>query len=483
MTSTSRYIDIDSSYRNRLSYPDIGNFVVPVNTTSFASNAYTAKDPVLLAFPYDTGLTYYMDVNTDFGQPLLEVGIGTPDSDGAMPIINFYNGNYIQIYDNFFRIISYSYTGPGTSFPYYVVCDQDWPGGYANYPASNPVYTAPPYNLGNTGAGLQYTIRYELPVSLNGYGYGNTGAFTPVYQEALSPLNPYPLNYPSGKTVTREVILGTNASTRDGAYVGKYLFSLPPIYLFPWIDPYYPEITSSSINSGLIFNLLGPGYEGVLENVVYTKYQWSLITAYTGATKTATLKSAFLLGAAFDPLVPIGTFTGTYEILNYSYDNFRCIKYAGTETYNNPRCASVSLSNLIIPSYIPITNINAGYITDYPFVWVAVYSDKGQTYQQPIMSNAPASNKALFKCRTLYNQPTKFLSLGSTTNGQAIYFKQDDDLHVEILLPNGQPIRFTPALYTAVSGGKYTFFPGASFPIPPDPQAQVYLTLSVSYVS
>ena len=57
--SHSYQIDIDSSFRDRISYPDCGNFVIPINTSfSNSNNPFTARDPVLLGFPYDTGECY-----------------------------------------------------------------------------------------------------------------------------------------------------------------------------------------------------------------------------------------------------------------------------------------------------------------------------------------------------------------------------------------------------------------------------------------
>jgi hypothetical protein len=428
---SSRYIDIDSGFRNRKSYPDVGSFVVTMNDKTTNSTPATAKDPVILSFPYDTGIyTNLSQVSLDgisyygfstSGANLLRVDIGNSSAE----ITNFYVGNYIQIQQYFFKIIYYSWT-PSTPSPKYVICDQDYPGGPTSYP--------------NTTGGF-YTIRYQLP-ELLAVGTGAAPASIAGITYVRAPVSIYEdyllVNAPSAS----QVVLGSFASSKDGAYVGKYLF-LPPLI------PILPFLTTS----------------------FYTAYQWSLITAYTGATKTATVKTPFISA----PLAMTA-----YQILTFSYDNYKSLVYAGTSNLNNPRCSSVSLSNLIIPSYLPIANTNAGYITDYPYVWVAVYAERGGTYQHPIISASPASNRALFKCTIGFNQPTKFLSLGSVTNGQNVFFKQDDDLRVEILLPNGEPIRFTPSLYTLFSGS-FTFFPGLDFPIPPDPQQQVQLVLNVTY--
>ena len=48
-----RYIHIDSAYRDRLTYPNIGDFVVETNAYTLNGPA-TAKDPILSAFPYES---------------------------------------------------------------------------------------------------------------------------------------------------------------------------------------------------------------------------------------------------------------------------------------------------------------------------------------------------------------------------------------------------------------------------------------------
>jgi hypothetical protein len=387
---STRYIDIDSSYRDRLSYPEVGEFVIPVNSRCFVSSPYNAVDPVILSFPYDTGLATAFAINAVLGT--LEVTLGASSSD----IVNFYNGNYIQIGTFYAKILIYNSTTK------VIVTDKVYPG---------PLPVPP----------TQYTIRYQLPTQLAGNAYQDTTA-------ALS----------ADKI---HITLGAAASNIDNAYTGQYLFLLPPVTLLPWLK----------------------------DNPTFA-YQWALILSYNGTTKVATIQTPFLIPP------PIGT---VYEILRFSYDNFRSLKYYGTEIFNNPSCCNVSLTNLVIPSYLPVSNTNAGYITDYPYVWVSVYSDKASTYHQPIISNSPASTEALFKCVIGQLQPTKYLSLSSVTNGQSVYFKQNDNLQVKILLPNGEPVKFLPSLYTLYTG-TFTFYPGLGFPIPPDPQAQIQITLEVT---
>lgn len=47
-----RYIDIDSTYRNRVNYPIASNFVIPINYAGRDSTAATSIDPIIDGIPY-----------------------------------------------------------------------------------------------------------------------------------------------------------------------------------------------------------------------------------------------------------------------------------------------------------------------------------------------------------------------------------------------------------------------------------------------
>jgi hypothetical protein len=383
-----RYIDIDSSFRDRKTYPIAGDFVIPINSKSQTLNADTAQDPVILSFPYDAGLGAYA-VNVTTGT--LDVTLSTVSSS----VVNFYVNSYLEVGGLFFKIDKYD---PVTRI---ATMSSAYPGPL---PALN----------------TSYTIRFSLPVPLTGGIYQNTTG--------------------GASTSTTSITLGAAASVISGAYVGMYLFLRPATVTTPWLTT-------------------NPA----------TSYQWSLITAYDGATKVATVRTPFLVAP------PLGT---VYEILRLNYNNIKSLNYAGTDVFNNPRCCRMTLKNLIIPTFKILSNTGGGYITDYPYVWVNIWSEKGRTYQQPIISNSPYSSQAMFKVVISFNQPTRYISLASITDPQPIFFKINDSLHIQILLPNGEPINFSPINYILYTG-PLTYFPGMSFPIPPNPQDQLQISLLV----
>ena len=155
----------------------------------------------------------------------------------------------------------------------------------------------------------------------------------------------------------------------------------------------------------------------------------------------------------------------------------------GERPFSNPRCCTVNLLSLIIPAYLPLVSVNNGYITDYPYVYVAFYSEKERTYNQPIISMSPLSDKALFKVPISPNtdlSSTKFVTLNSGFSSISVYFKHNDTFHFEIYLPVGTPLRFNPAYFNFITG-IFTYFEGLGFPLPSNPKTNIQASLSISF--
>lgn len=410
--SHSYQIDIDSSFRDRISYPDCGNFVIPINTSfSNSNNPFSAKDPVLLGFPYDTGVCYDCTGPNVIGGFILQL------STGSLNNVNAYVGSIIQIgfaQDDYYTIAAYDHITR-------VIDTVEAYRGGGDYPI----------------APFQYTIRFELPI--------------PIPMNTLNYSNVLPVPSPTNKTV----VLGPEANglTRQ-SLIGKFIYFQPTVTLVPWYKYFISSLSPAQIAAYV--------------------FQWSLISDYDPVTHTVTLVTSLYAE------LPAGA---SYEILYFSYDNAQPLRYSGTEIFNNPRCCSISLSNCQIPAYLPIVSQNSGYITDYPYVYIAFYSERERTYNQPLMSMSPLSDRALFKvpiAPTIDVTTTKYLTLGGGITSQTVYFKHNDTFRFEIYLPNGQPITFNPVLYDFFSG-IYTYFNGLGFPIISDPRANIQATFNVSF--
>lgn len=355
-----RYIHIDSSYRDRITYPKIGDFVIETNGT-ILNSPDIARDPVVGAFPYEAN-------QLSGGSTTIQIALSVTSSN----ILNFYRDSFLEINGEFRKITGYDNTTQIAT-------------------VASAFSAAPP-------ALTKYTIRKEVPAERN-------------TTSALS----------SSKN---KVFLNAAASNVNNYYVNTYLFipgGTPP-----------------------------------------TSYQWKRITAYNGTTKEVTV------AGAFSALIPAGT---TYEILRFTRENIRPLNYQGSQTFSSSTCESLRLISLIVPN----RNIKNGYGTlqNYSHVYVTIYSDRAQSYSNPIISNAPAAQKALFQVPVTFNPNTSWLTLQGSYMTQNLSFKENDTLHITITLPTGEVLDFEPY-------NQYTYFNGFNFPIDSDPGTQVQIVLEVT---
>ena len=141
-----------------------------------------------------------------------------------------------------------------------------------------------------------------------------------------------------------------------------------------------------------------------------------------------------------NPLVNAVQNGDAFEILQYSSDNYSPFVYTGTLSSNSqPVAHEISLNSLTLPN---IYLKSGGRIAYYPYVYV-VLENVSSTSGNPknlIYSNNPNNYKAVFRAPiTDLNHPNNSPFVKLTGNGmkQTMVFKQNDDVHVSILLPNG----------------------------------------------
>jgi hypothetical protein len=162
--SYSRFIDITSSSRNRLTYPNVADFVIPTNS-NYQNTPTTAEDPILNAFPYETNLC-------SGGSTFTQVALAVTSSN----IVNFYRGSILNIGAEYRRITAYdNLTKICTVSPGFSV--------------------APP-------ALTLYSIRKELPIELTPGSFQNVTA--------------------AASTNLRQVVLPVGFNARS--YINNYIF-------------------------------------------------------------------------------------------------------------------------------------------------------------------------------------------------------------------------------------------------------------------
>lgn len=101
-----KYIDIDSTYRNRNLYPNPNDFVIPIVYSGRDSTASNAIDPVIDAIPYTASTK---SVGSNLTQVSADTSHITLDS-AETTIDNFYINSILEISGNFRTITSYNGT-------------------------------------------------------------------------------------------------------------------------------------------------------------------------------------------------------------------------------------------------------------------------------------------------------------------------------------------------------------------------------------
>uniref|UniRef100_A0A6C0HDT1 Uncharacterized protein n=1 Tax=viral metagenome TaxID=1070528 RepID=A0A6C0HDT1_9ZZZZ len=389
--SVIKYIDIDSTYRDRLRYPKVGDFSLQINSKP-TDSPNVAQDPVILAFPFETGL-------------LQAVAAGPPVvyqlSTSSSNVNNYYINQYLEVGGLFAKIIAYNGTTKNATLDMYI-------GGAAND---------------------TYTVRKQLPYPLVGSVVGPPS--TPQDFQDVTTVN---------SVTFEQVKLGAAASVRQGEYNNKYLF-------FNGVTAATPVVPGTVIPP--------------------SGYIWRRITNYmiTGAGEK--------IATVYPPLPAIVLAGTVYEIMDFSYDNNKPLIYSGTSVFGNAVCEKLRLINLIVP-VLPIEGSNGGTILNYPYVYVSLYSESSKTWNTPLEGNNPLAKNSLFKVPITFN--SNYADIWVTLQGslmqQNISFRENDNLHITIYLPDGTILNFDP---TPV----YFYFPTYPFPILSNPGKQIQAVFEV----
>ncbi len=353
----------------------------------------------------------------------------------------------------------------------------------------------------------------DFVVDVNGI-YRNTPA------TALDPIVlsfPYETNLLSGGSTFTQIALSVAASNIVNFYRNSYIeiagnFRLCTAYdntvqiatVSPGFAVAYPALTPYTIRKELPVELAAGVYQEALAvNTAANIFTPGPLAAAIAGPDGLGLQDLFIFVAGAAPpltyqfgrlnrILVAGVWSGSYQVITpnprgvygpllagtiyeiqrFSYDNVYPLNYVGTDIINNPAFEQVRLVNLVLPNN-RIIGSYGGTLQSYPYLYVQIYSEKGITYQNPIISNNPGSKKALFKVPVSFLPNTTFLTLSLSSMNQQITFKENDSLRITITLPDG-------TILDMENPNLYTFFPGFNFPIPSDPLNQVNLICEIT---
>ena len=305
--SSTRYLDINSAYRDRSIYPNQCQFVVQVNNVNSTSSLIGSNDPIVNAFPYDAGLLSGGSTNTQFA---LSVNSST--------ILNFYRGSIIQIGTFYGVITSYD---PSTQI---AITSNAYPG-------------FPPPAL------TPYTIRKELPVPLQNAPL--------LYQEATAVpsaenvFEPGPLGQAKDLNGYYVLFMGaTFPNTAQWGYLQRIDGTVFPNVQYRVFNPYTRNIlgpiTFGPIAAGSVYEI----YAFNADNVRPLKYQGTDLIQ----TPVCELKLTSLILPSLPILNGYGGYVYDYPFVYVS------VTSAKSSTYSNPMISNGPATGLAL-FQVPIT--------------------------------------------------------------------------------------------------------------------------------
>lgn len=276
-----------------------------------------------------------------------------------------------------------------------------------------------------------YSVRNDTPLVVDTFVAPPTsGSYPPIPANIIPNPNPPPpfLPIPWPSTAFPSSSIGNNvvyfnpsiAPYDDNAWNGKYVYIRPQSYS-------YTDVPSAK-NLYKINKYWGGNPGGAIPP--YSK-------TFPGAPYSAVLDKTLEIDA---------TVGKTFEILNFSYDNFAPLCYMGsTVSQNELVCYEIELVSIVLPNVV----LQSGSrISFYPFIYVqfGTYNSSMNHSNCSIYSNNPDSSKALFICPTTdVSNPltTQFIKL-SSQGVQTVKFKPNDNMIFSVFLPNGE--LFLPVL-------------------------------------
>jgi len=479
---STKYLEINSTYRNRNQYPDPADFTVNISQSGTKDNL-NANDPVSSAAPIriwcpDSVLPngiVQANVNNTFTQFI----VGYDIADRLNKVFDYYVGitvtflftsatksvitgwNYVgsdSAKDYFNVSINIAISGPSLpqitsgyippltplelaivpnlliGYPFMFI-----PNGLNadNYYTDCIIYNqskSPPewrpiisYNGANKLAGLDISAQYGGPIT------SWVTSDTYVLRKEI------PMLYGTADSIISQqsVKLQTTTSSKNPReYVGSFIrftsgdnndkiFIITdyggnlPVPSTP-VPPYY------YVHAPYIPPVPLPPYY-VEPTVVPASYVANVKCVYTPNGNNS--------------LEDIGITPPTYEILQFTKDNEVPFIYNGsTVSHQEMICYEIELVDLVLPNKILV---NGGRSIFYPFVYVELQnvSAPSSGLVNILYSNNPNSTRKLFRCPIddmQHNLCAPFIKIDSGRTKQTIKFKPNDNLHFAVYLPNGK---------------------------------------------
>jgi hypothetical protein len=448
MSLANYYLDIDSTFRNRESWPNPGNFEAILGSSRATSG--NMQDPVSQSEPVNAWTSSLFNVNAlgsnNISGQIENINIGNANS---LIIIEFKVNapNLLQQRKNYYRNAVLRNIGHCHSKSSKIDDNNKW--GFSdvakvariseyiymgNNRAQVTLYVKDSAFVYNFSDLIEIVDPTDFTDSLNSFLFVPDGSIFDqnylgklIYNETLSE-----------SRIISNYDNKTNILTISGSSIGSWTtqdnYSIrqdAPTFRFP--------IDASSTSSQII--ITGSAASDVnntylawyirIPKIIYNTVdnaESRRIVNYDGVTKIATVNPAF----SSSPPVGIAT-----ELMQYSYDNANPLNWSSSLSQEVP-LYSIKLLRLILPNQI--LAVGTGSKTAYqPYFYVELSSGDPWIPFYNIYSNNPHAVHAIFRAsvKDIENlERSQFIALKGDDMKQIMRFKLDSTIRMRILIPS-----------------------------------------------
>lgn len=412
---TTKYLEIDSTFRNRNIWPLPGKFQLLL-AKSAPPTAQTADDPVSLATPVVAWKSNYFAMapsTTTITGSISTTGFGAANSPTVV-IFSAQNLHHeLNYYKNCVATFTQNECGCSRQIRSRVVSYQ-----YLGNDEAKLVLESPINNLS-----FSDTITLSDPTDFTVskiFVPGSTTIYEDciLYDETTTRFEPITNFDEMTNCVTVSSLSG--CSQTDAFSIRRQ----PPVFIGNILSA-----TGTNIVIGLIdIDILGsfirvkPTYPSVSPAGEIRR-----IISYNPSTSTAIIATEF----SADP-------TGfNYEILKYNFDNFNPFVYIGSRQCESKTC-NIRLVNLSLPSTLLKCGLR-GTIRRYPYVYVKL-APINTSINDILSSNNPNASPMLFRAvlGDNHSKESAFVNLTGDDTIQRIKFQIETDFDFSVSLPSGE---------------------------------------------
>jgi len=475
----NKYIEINSSYRDRNLWPIVGEFEIPIEQSGTDNTKENVTDPVCLGAPL---FVWNPARLSPIAGPQIIGEVGsygnikyTSDQIELFIFTEVISGWPIQDLNNYLSGLILNNFGPNTTGISPPLTLPGTPVLSKNRIISSVYISESLFKLTIVQTNYVYNIGdvisindpsdfsdldYPLLFVPNGANEQNSYQNFIIYNNAINDYRNIKFYNADTKIINFDAIDNTWLIENQVYDIRK----IPPIYPPRYADTglsFVPLLNfTESTYSTIIFDATFPKntYPLKYEINYYKNYYLRLVN--TGVTTYVNNKVIpadnqvrRIINYTFIPDISYTfevypPFTGrfdiglTLQILDFSYDNYNPFSYNGSlVSQQDMVCYDFELVDLVLPNATLTTGFG-GKIAFYPFVYVQLsnVSSAGAGVKNVLYSNNPNSTNMIFRVPIIDIQDpftTPFVRLTGNGVVQTIKFKPNDNLLFSVRLPNG----------------------------------------------